>query len=320
MKIVVLDGSSLMSDDVSWEGLEALGELTVYRNSSNDTDELVSRIGDAEVVITNKKYITPEVIDACPGVGYICDIATGYDNIDVEHARKKGIPVSNVPAYGTAVVAQFSIALLLEICHHVGAHSDSVHAGRRAPGSDFSYWEYPQTELDSKTMGIIGFGKIGQREAMIAKALGMNVLAYDIRPTESGSAYGRYVDLETLLAESDVISLHCNLTAENTGMINKETISEMKDGVIILNTARGPLINEQDLADALRSGKVAYAGVDVVSEEPIRDDNPLLTAPNCIITPHIAWAARESRQRIMDVTVENIKAYMEGKPVNVVNK
>ena len=319
MKIVVLDGSSLMSDDVSWEGLEALGELTVYKNSSNDTEELVSRIGDAEIVITNKKNITAAVIDACPGIRYITDIATGYDNIDVDHARKKGIPVSNVPAYGTAVVAQFSIALLLEICHHVGAHSDSVHAGRRAVGSDFSYWEYPQMELDSKTIGIIGFGKIGQREAMIAKALGMNILAYDICPTESGKRFGKYVGLDELLANSDVISLHCNLTAENKGMINKESISKMKDGVIILNTARGPLINEQDLADALACGKVSAAGVDVVSEEPIRDDNPLLTAPNCIITPHIAWAAKESRQRIMDVTAENIKAFMEGKLQNVVN-
>ena len=319
MKIVVLDGSSLMSDDVSWDALEALGELTVYRNSSNDTEELVSKIGDAEIVITNKKYITPDVIDACPNIKYITDIATGYDNIDIDYAKKKGIPVSNVPAYGTAVVSQFSIALLLEICHHVGAHNDSVHAGRRAVGSDFSYWEYPQMELDSKTMGIIGFGKIGQREALIAKALGMKVIAYDICPTDSGSSCGKYVDLDTLLSESDIISLHCNLTADNAGMINKDTISKMKDGVIILNTARGPLINEQDLADALKSGKVSAAGVDVVSEEPIRDDNPLLTAPNCIITPHIAWAAKESRQRIMDVTADNVQRFMEGKPQNVVN-
>ncbi len=224
MKIVVLDGSSLMQDDVDWSGLERAGELRVYRNSSNDIDELVSKIADAEIVITNKKDITKDVIDRCPSIKYITVIATGYDNVDAEYAKKKGIPVSNVPAYGTAVVAQFSIALLLEIAHHVGAHNDSVHAGNRAPGSDFSHWEYPQMELDGKTLGIIGFGKIGQREAMIARALGMKVLAFDIYPSEEGKKYGEYVDLETLLARSDVISLHCNLTAENKGMINKESI------------------------------------------------------------------------------------------------
>ena len=216
-------------------------------------------------------------------------------------------------------MSQFSIALLLEICHHIGYHSKTVYDGRWADSIDWCYWDYPLIELEGKTIGIIGFGRIGQAEGRIAKALGMNVLAYDLYPNENGRTIAEYVDLYDLYARSDVITLHCNLTPENTGMINNDSISKMKDGVIIINNARGQLVNEQDLTDALNSGKVGGAGLDVVSTEPIRSDNPLLGAKNCIITPHISWAPKESRQRIMDCTAENIKAFIEGKPVHIVN-
>ena len=240
-------------------------------------------------------------------------------SIAAVYAREKGIPVVNVPTYGTASVSQFSIALLLEICHHIGHHSASVHNGDWAANPDWCYWDYPLIELAGKTIGIIGFGRIGQAEGRIAKAMGMRVLAYDIYPNDSGHAVGEYVDLDTLLAQSDVVSLHCNLTPENTGLINKETIAKMKGGAILLNNARGQLIVEQDVADALNSGKLAAAGLDVVYTEPIRPDNPLLTAKNCILTPHISWAPKESRQRIMEITAENIRAFLNGTPQNVVN-
>ena len=246
-------------------------------------------------------------------------LATGYNVIDCAAARKKGVSVVNVPTYGTASVSQYSIALLLEICHHIGHHDQSVHAGNWANNADWCYWDYPLIELEGKTMGIIGFGRIGQAEGRIARALGMRVLAYDLYPSDSGRAIGAYVDLDTLYRQSDVISLHCNLTPENTRMINKDSIVKMKDGVILINNARGQLIDEQDVADALNSGKLAAAGLDVVYTEPIREDNPLLKAKNCIITPHISWAPKESRQRIMDVTAENIRAFLAGRPQNVVN-
>ena len=319
MKIVVLDGFVEASSDISWEPLGSLGELTVYDRSIESEDQAIARIGDAEIVIVNKTQITKKILDACPGIKYIAVLATGYNIIDAEYAKEMGIWVSNVPSYGTAIVAQFSIALLLELCHRIGDHNEGVHAGKWEASEDFCYWDYPQMELDGKTIGIIGFGRIGQREGRIAKALGMRVLANDIFETESGKEIGEYVDIDTLYRESDIISLHCNLTAENTEMIDVSAISKMKDGVLIINDSRGQLINEKDLAEALRSGKVAGAAVDVVSEEPIKGDNPLLTAPNCIITPHIAWAAKESRQRIMDTTVENVKGFLRGEPVNVVN-
>ena len=240
-------------------------------------------------------------------------------SIAAVYAREKGIPVVNVPTYGTASVSQFSIALLLEICHHIGHHSESVHAGNWANNADWCYWDYPLIELEGKTIGIIGFGRIGQAEGRIAKALGMNVLAYDLFPNDSGREIAEYVGLDELYACADVITLHCNLTPENTGMINKESIAKMKDGVILINNARGQLIDEQDVADALNCGKIAAAGLDVVYTEPIRADNPLLKAKNCIITPHISWAPKESRQRIMDATAENIRAFLAGAPVNEVN-
>ncbi len=239
--------------------------------------------------------------------------------VDYHYAKEKGIPVCNVPAYGTAAVSQFSIALLLEICHHIGHHSESVHAGKWTGNTDWCYWDYPLIELEGKTLGLIGFGRIGQAEGRIAKAMGMNVLAYDVYPNDSGREIGEYVDLDTLFSKADVISLHCNLMPENAGLINRSNIAKMKDGAILINNARGQLIVEQDVADALNSGKLAAAGLDVVYTEPIRADNPLLNAKNCIITPHISWAPKESRQRIMDVTVQSIKAFLAGRPANTVN-
>ncbi len=320
MKIVVLDGAVENPGDLSWEELGKLGELTVYeRTSMTDEAEIARRIGGASVVITNKTPITRGVLERCPSVRYISVLATGYNVIDCAAARERGIPVSNVPAYGTDVVGQFAIALLLEICHHIGAHSEAVRQGRWERSTDWCFWDYPLMELAGKTMGIIGFGRIGQKTGTIAKALGMEVLAYSPHESEGGRAIAQYTDLDTLLAKSDVISLHCPLFPETREIINRETIAKMKDGVIILNNSRGPLIAEQDLADALNSGKVYAAGLDVVGEEPIRGDNPLLRAKNCIITPHISWASRESRQRILDCTVKNVKAFQAGAPIHVVN-
>lgn len=321
MKIVILDGYTENPGDLSWKGLENLGSLKVYeRTSLTDEQEIIERIGNAEIVLTNKTPITKSTIDACPDLKFIAMLATGYNVVDVAYAKERGIPVSNVPAYGTASVSQYAIALLLEVCHHIGHHSNAVMEGRWAACEDFCFWDYPLIELEKKTMGIIGFGRIGQSTGRIAKTLGMKVLAYDVYPNETGREIGEYVDLDTLLASSDVIALHCNLTAENTGIINKKNIAKMKDNVIILNNARGQLIAEQDLADALNQGKVAAAALDVVSTEPIRTDNPLLQAKNCLITPHISWAPVESRQRIMDCSVENVKAFLDGAPINVVNK
>ncbi len=321
MKIVVLDGYTENPGDLSWEGLAALGELTVYdRTSLTDEREVIQRIGDAEIVFTNKTPIGKNVIDACPTMKFISLLATGYDVVDVAYAKEMGIPVTNVPVYGTSSVSQFAIALLLEICHHIGHHNESVHAGKWENCADWCYWDYPLIELDGKTMGLIGCGKIGRHTAKIAGALGMRVLAYDPYPTEAGRQVAEYVDLETLLSTSDVIAVHMPLLPINRGLINKDTIAKMKDGVIIINNSRGPIVVEQDLADALNSGKVAAAGLDVVSTEPIKEDNPLLKAKNCIITPHISWAPKESRQRIMDCAVANAKAYIDGTCINVVNQ
>ena len=320
MKIVVLDGYTENPGDLSWEELGKLGELTVYdRTSLTDEAETIARIGDAEIVFTNKTPITRKVLDACPGIRFISLLATGYNCVDYAYAREKGIPVTNVPTYGTASVGQFAIALLLEICHHIGHHDASVHAGNWERCADWCYWDYPLIELAGKTMGIIGFGRIGQTTGRIARAMGMEVLAYDSHPSDAGRAIAEYVDLDALLARSDVVALHCPLFPETEGIINRETIAKMKDGAILLNNSRGPLVVEQDLADALNAGKLAAAGLDVVSTEPIRGDNPLLKAKNCIITPHISWAPKESRQRIMDCAVSNVKAFLSGSPVNVVN-
>ena len=319
MKISVIDGYTENPGDLSWDGLRALGDVVIYDHSTKDEAEIIRRIGDAEIVVANKSPISRRVLDACPNAKYITIQATGYDPIDYVYAREKGIPVSNVPTYGTASVAQFAIALLLEICGHAAHHSDAVHAGRWAESGEWTFWDYPMIELAGKTMGIIGFGRIGQNVGRIAKALGMNVMAFNRSRSAEGAEIAEYVELDELLHRADVISLHCPLFPETRGIINRETISKMKDGVIIINNSRGPLVVEQDLADALNSGKVYAAGLDVVSSEPISADNPLLKAKNCLITPHISWAPKESRQRIMDCTVENIRAFQAGKPQNVVN-
>ena len=320
MKIVILDGYTENPGDLSWDALAALGELTVYdRTNLTDEAEAIARIGDADVAITNKTPITKAVIDACPNLKFIAVLATGYNVIDIAYAKEKGIPVSNVPVYGTYSVSQFAIALLLEICHHIGHHSETVHGGKWERCPDWCYWDYPLIELEGKTMGIIGLGNIGRHTAAIAGALGMKVIAYDAWQNDAGRALAEYVELDELFAQSDVVVLHMPLLPFNTGIINKDNIAKMKDGVIIINNSRGQMVVEQDLADALNSGKVAAAGLDVVSTEPIHGDNPLLQAKNCLITPHMSWGAKESRQRIMDCTVDNVKAYLAGKPQNVVN-
>ena len=317
MKIVVLDGYTENPGDLSWEGLEALGSLTVYDRTPKD--QIVGRIGDAQIVVTNKTPITRETIDACPSMKMIAVLATGYNVIDYAYAKEKGIPVANVPTYGTHIVSQYAVGLLLEICSHFGHHNRTVHEGRWEQCEDFCYWDFPMIELYGKPAGIIGLGRIGQASAQILDGFGMRVLSYDTVQSDEGRKYAQYTDLDTIFAESDVIFLHCPLFPATEGIINKENIAKMKDGVILINNSRGQLVVEQDLADALNSGKVYAAGLDVVSTEPIRGDNPLLSAKNCIITPHISWAAKDARQRIMDITVANVKAYLDGAPVNVVN-
>ena len=320
MKIVVLDGYTENPGDLSWEPLEELGKVTVYdRTSYVDSPAIAERIGDAEIVVINKTPITKITIDKCPNIRLIAVLATGYNVIDYQYAREKGIPVVNVPTYGTQIVSQYALGLLLEICSHYGHHDRTVKEGKWENNEDWCYWDYPMIELYGKTSGIIGLGRIGQATARLLKALDMKVVAYDTYQSEAGGKLAEYVTLEELLARSDVIFLHCPLFPDTEGIINKKTIAKMKDGVILINNSRGQLVVEQDLADALNSGKVYAAGLDVLSTEPVRSDNPLLTAKNCFITPHISWAAQASRQRIMDITASNIRAFLDGKPVNVVN-
>ena len=320
MKMVVLDGYTENPGDLSWDELEKFGEVTVYdRTSYTDAPIIAERIGDAEIVVINKTPISRETIDKCPNIKLIAVLATGYNVVDCAYAREKGISVVNVPTYGTQIVGQYAVGLLLEICSHYGHHDKTVKEGRWENNADWCYWDYPMIELYGKTAGIIGLGRIGQATAKILKAMEMKVLAFDSFPSESGKQVAEYVDLDTLFSQSDVIFLHCPLFPSTEGIINKENIAKMKDGVILINNSRGQLVVEQDLADALNSGKVYAAGLDVVSSEPIRGDNPLLKAKNGMITPHISWAAQAARQRIMDITAENIKAFLDGTPQNVVN-
>ena len=321
MKIVVLDGYTENPGDLSWKDLEQFGELTVYdRTSYVDDPVIAERLGDAEIAVINKTPISRATIDACPNLKLIAVLATGYNVVDYTYAKEKGIPVVNVPTYGTQIVGQYALGLLLEICSHYGHHDQTVKEGKWQNNVDWCYWDYPMIELYGKTAGIIGLGRIGQATAKLLNALDMEVLAYDTFQSESGKKLAQYVELDELLARSDVIFLHCPLFPATEGIINAANIAKMKDGVILINNSRGQLVVEQDLADALNSGKVYAAGLDVVSTEPIKADNPLLTAKNCFITPHISWAAQASRQRIMDITVDNIRAFVEGSPVNVVNK
>jgi len=318
MKIVVLDGYTENPGDLSWAPLEELGELKVYkRTNRSDEKKIARRIKGANAVLTNKTPLSAAVIRGCKSLKYIGVLATGYNVVDLDAAAERGIPVCNIPAYGTAAVGQYAIGLLLEICHHIGDHSRAVHKGRWQDNKDWCFWDYPLIELDGKTMGIIGFGRIGQTTGRIAKAMGMKILANDEVQIETDIA--RYVTLDELYEQSDVICLHCPLFDSTEGMINAAAIDKMKDGVILINNARGPLVVEKDLADALKSGKVYAAGLDVVSTEPIAAGNPLLKAPRCIITPHISWAPRETRQRLMDIAVESLRSFINGKTINAVN-
>lgn len=320
MKIVVLDGYTLNPGDLKWDGVKQFGELTVHDRTGFAPENVIKTIGDADVIFTNKTPLPKAVLENVPSVKYIGVLATGYNVVDTAAAKELGIKVTNIPTYGTSAVAQFTFALLLELCHHAGYHSEAVKNGDWTKSADFCFWNYPLIELAGKNMGLIGFGRIGQATAKIAQAFGLNVLAFDSYQNPALlSDTCRYVSLDELLANSDIISLHCPLSDSTKEIINKNTISKMKNGVMIINTSRGPLVDEQDLCDSLNSGKVAGAAVDVVSAEPIAATNPLLKAKNCIITPHIAWAPKESRTRLMNIAVENLAAYAAGKPVNIVN-
>ena len=320
MKIVILDGYTENPGDLSWGSLESLGEVTVYDRTSYEESPLIAeRIGNADIAVTNKTPISRATMDACPNLKAISMLATGYNVVDTEAASEKGITVMNIPTYGTQIVGQYAVGLLLEICSHYGHHAEAVKEGRWEHCDDWCFWDYPLIELYGKTAGIIGLGRIGQATAKILGSLNMKVLAYDAHQSAEGQRLAEYVSLDELYARSDVIFLHCPLFPETEKMINAASIAKMKDGVILINNSRGQLVDEQDLADALNSGKVYAAGLDVLSTEPVLGDNPLLSAKNAIITPHISWAAKEARQRIMDTVADNIRSFIDGSPINVVN-
>lgn len=320
MKIVNLDSYALNPADLDWSPLKELGDCTFYdRTPVNDDNEILKRIGDAEIVLTNKTPLDEHVISTAPNLKYIGVTATGYNVIDTEAATKANIPVTNIPTYGTDAVAQFTFALLLEITSHVGLHNQLVHDGRWSSNPDFTFWAKPLMELQGKTLGLIGFGSIAKKVAEIGHAFSMNIIFYNHRPKTDLPNYVKQVSLEELYQQSDIISLHVPQTPETTEMINQEAISQMKDGVILINTARGGLISEKDVADALNDGKIAAAGVDVVQKEPIPADSPLLSAKNCYITPHIAWAPRETRNRLLGIVVDNLQAFLNDEKLNVVN-
>lgn len=317
MKIVITDGNAVNPGDLSWDFLEKYGQVVVYPRTPAEL--AIERLQGADIILINKTPITAEVLDACPTIKLICVLATGYNVVDCDAARARGIPVCNVPDYSTNAVAQFTFSLLLELCNRVGHHNALVQDGAWSRCPDFCFWDSHQLELAGKTMGIIGFGRIGRAVGRIATAFGMEVLAYNRSRCPEGEAIGRYVDLDTLLSQSDVVSLHCPLTPQTEGIISADALGRMKDGAILLNTARGPLLDESAVADALRSRKLRGAASDVVSKEPITENNPLLGAPNCILTPHMAWAPIESRKRILKSTTASIEGFLSGKPVNTVN-
>lgn len=316
MKLVILDGYASNPGDLSWEALKKFGALTVYERTA--PEEVAERIGDAEIVLLNKTPICAEVFEKCPKLRLISVLATGYNIVDIAAAKKYGVTVCNVPGYSTGAVAQMTFALLLEITQQVGRHSSEIFAGKWQTNPDFCFWSKPLTELAGKTMGLVGYGAIGQAVGKIASAFGMKLLitARHEKTVPEGAAF---VDLQALLAQSDIVSLHCPQTAENLHMIDASALNAMKSGAILLNTARGGLIDEQAVADALRSGKLSAFGADVVSKEPICADNPLLSAPNCYLSPHIAWAPKETRIRLHEITAENIRAFLAGTPQNTVN-
>nr|WP_321305673.1 D-2-hydroxyacid dehydrogenase [uncultured Sphaerochaeta sp.] len=317
-KIVVLDGFTLNPGDMSWDAFEGLGKLCVYERT--DENCIVERAQDATYILTNKTPITAKTLDRLPSLKYIGVLATGFNVVDVQAAAERGITVTNIPTYGTRSVAQMVFAHLLHLTQHVAEHAQGVAKGKWQTCPDFCYWEYPLIELEGKTLGLVGYGRIGKATAQIARSFGMNVMSYDPFISAPDVETGvDFVDLDTLLSSSDVISLHCPLTEQNREFLNKEKISIMKQGSFLINTSRGPLVCEQDLADALNSGHIAGAGLDVVSTEPIKANNPLLTAKNCYITPHISWATESARKRLMALAVDNLKAFMEGKPKNIVS-
>ena len=315
MKIVILEGHAVNPGDLSWDAIKQFGDVTIYDRT--DPADAAERIGDAQIILINKTPITATLLDKCPYLRLICVQATGYNVVDCAAAKQRGITVCNVPAYGTNAVAQFTFSLLLEICNQVGHHNNAVHAGKWSECGNFCFWDTPQMELHGKTLGIIGYGSIGQAVGRIAKAFGMKVLAYS--RTRYPEFQDDYADLNAVLSRSDIITLHCPMTPETDRIINKDTIAKMKDGAILINTGRGQLVDEQAVADALACGKLRAMAADVVSAEPITPDNPLLSAPNCILTPHMAWTPVEARQRIIDITANSIAGFLSGQPQNVVN-
>lgn len=318
MKIVVLDGYALNPGDLSWEGIKEMGDVVVHDRTS--PDQIVERSRGADVLFTNKTPVREAVIRQLPDLKFIGVLATGYNIIDVKAARERGVIVSNIPDYGSYSVAQLTLALLLELCHHVQRHSDSVHEGKWASSKDWCFWDYPLVELAGKTMGIIGFGSIGQKVGDMATAFGMKLLGTARRQSDQSHRKNfRWADIGELLEESDVVSIHCPLTPDTEGMINAQSLRRMKKHAFLINTSRGPIIVDQDLADALNDGVISGAGIDVLSVEPPPNDNPLFNAKNCIITPHIAWATREARKRLMDMAANNLRAFVKGSPVNVVS-
>ena len=317
MNIVVLDGFTLNPGDLSWDALKALGPCTIHDRTPPDL--IVERARDAEIVLTNKTVLGRDVMTALPKLKYVGVLATGYNVVDIAAAKDRGVPVTNVPDYGTPSVAQHTFALLLELTQHSGHHAQTVRDGRWTRSADFCYWDFPLIELHGLTFGIVGFGKIGRAVAKLAEAFGMRVLVHNRSQPSNFPAQYELVSLDDLLARSDVVSLHCPLTPENKQFINADRLSRMKPSAFLLNTSRGPLLDEQAVAEALNSGRIAGAAMDVLSVEPPKAGNPLITAKNCIVTPHIAWATRAARSRLMDVAVANIREFLAGKPQNVVN-
>jgi glycerate dehydrogenase len=318
VRIVVLDGHTLNPGDLDWDALEALGSCEVYDRTP--PDQVVSRAQGAQIALTNKTLLSRESIERLPQLNYVGVLATGYNVVDVEAAKERGICVTNVPAYGTPSVAQMVFAHVLNLTQHVAEHAQSVRAGDWSRSEDFCYWNFPLVELAGLTMGIVGFGRIGRQTATLAHAFEMKVLYHDISPAPVPSSEARPVDLDTLFCDSDVVSLHCPLTQANRGFVNKPRLEMMKPSAFLINTSRGPLVDELALAEALNAGRIAGAGLDVLCEEPPRADNPLLSARNCYITPHIAWATRSARQRLMEVAISNVRAFLEGKPQNMVSR
>ena len=318
MKIVMLDAYTTNPGDLSWDSFSKLGELTVYDRTP--CDKIIERAKDADIVITNKTPVTKEIIDCLPKLKFIALMSTGYNIVDYVYLKEKGIPVSNIPSYSTDAVAQLVMSFILELTMNVGLHSESVKKGEWSDCADFCYWKTPLTELSGKTIGIFGLGKIGRAVAERAKAFGMNVIAYVPRIHGDEPDYIKLLSLDEMLNVSDVVSMHCPLTPETEGIVNTEFITKMKDGAYFINTSRGTVVNEDALADALNTGKLGGAGLDVLSTEPPKKDNPLLTAKNCFITPHIAWASFETRKRLVSILYDNLDAFINGKPQNVINK